>query len=141
MGEPVERRKESDMTNTLGAKFIYTQDDGQVVMVGFADDQFETKNYILLQRTLKPDDSDLELGHDSIHVTIGDQNCSGYGGVKRFVLGASQASLHLASAFADELNIDKEHMIFLQYSELDVSALRDHLQVLFAKSPDCLVLE
>lgn len=129
------------MPITLVAKFVYTNFNGQVAMVGFADDQFDTKNYILLQRALHPDNSDVELGHDAIHVTISDQNCSGYGGVKRFVLGESEARLYLSTYFAIELNTDEEHVILLEDPQLDSQDLQNCLKKLFDNNPECLELE
>jgi hypothetical protein len=36
------------------ARFTYAQNDGEVAMAGFADQQYDAKAYVLLQRTLCP---------------------------------------------------------------------------------------
>ncbi len=70
----------------ISAGFVHTQNDGDVVTVGFADQQHDTNSYVLLQRTLRPSDDDVRRGWDHIHVTVNDEGRSAYGGVQRIKL-------------------------------------------------------
>jgi hypothetical protein len=75
------------MQKVLKANFLYggVDEDSNVLMVGFADDEFDTKEYILLQKTLVPDQKDKELGLDKVH-EYNDQSRSTYAGILNIVM-------------------------------------------------------
>jgi hypothetical protein len=60
--------------------------DGACHLVGFADAEFDTQLYLMLQRSFEDEQQDIQLGHDTYHVEWCDQGRSGYGGIDRFVL-------------------------------------------------------
>ena len=62
------------------ASCITWQNENGVAMLGFADDEFNTTQYLLLQRTLEPDQQDRALGHDRVHVQLNER--SAYGNVE-----------------------------------------------------------
>jgi hypothetical protein len=55
-------------------------------LVGFADEEFDTKQYLMLQRSHEDDAQDIALGMNTYHVERNDQGYSGYGGIERFDL-------------------------------------------------------
>ncbi len=55
-------------------------------LVGFADEEFDTRHYVMLQRSYQDDAQDLALGMNTYHVERDGQNNAGYGGVERFDL-------------------------------------------------------
>lgn len=64
------------------ASCITWQNDNGVALLGFADDEFDTTQYLLLQRTLEPDQQDRDLGLDRLHIELNDQARSDYGTVE-----------------------------------------------------------
>jgi hypothetical protein len=76
------------MQKVLKANFLYggVDEDSDVLMVGFADDEFDTKEYILLQKTLVPGQKDKELGLDKVHIEYNDQSRSTYAGILNIVM-------------------------------------------------------
>ena len=89
-----------------------------VVMVGFADDEFNTNEYVLLQRTLQPDEQDRSLGLDGVHLQVDSPDQSGYDCIKRIRVTRSEIQIELKpeaqSAFPCRdvqitFNMDDEH--------------------------------
>ena len=64
----------------LALPFVVVQNEYGVALLGFADEQFNTTQYLLLQRTLAPDDQDRALGQDRVHIELNDR--SAYGDVE-----------------------------------------------------------
>ncbi len=62
--------------------------DNMCLLVGFADHQLDTQQYLMLQRAFEDDvdEQDVELGHDTYYLEWRDQSCSLYGGIERCVL-------------------------------------------------------
>ena len=55
-------------------------------LVGFADDPFEPRDFLLLQRSYEDDEQDSRLGMNTYHVERNGQLWSCYGGIERFKL-------------------------------------------------------
>ena len=119
---------------TFKANFIRCQDQDGVVMVGFADDEFNTTEYLLLQRTLEPDQQDCELGHDAIHVELDSPERSGYGGVKLIRLDGSTVRVELNEKIGRELGASAIE-VELSASDAELAALKEHLSLLVGKEP------
>jgi hypothetical protein len=66
---------------SLNATFVLGNEEDGVVVVGFADEEFQTVNHVLLQRSLHVDDDDRSHGLDRIHVQLnlgaGERSCYG----------------------------------------------------------------
>ncbi|WP_256077331.1 Imm10 family immunity protein [Massilia sp. YIM B04103] len=69
------------MDYKIAAKTISIEEDEYSLTIGFLDDGEEPHKYVLLQKTLEPDEQDEELGMDVAHIEIEDQARSGYGGI------------------------------------------------------------
>ena len=81
-----------------------THDD--VAMLGFADDEFNTTQYVILQKDLLPSQQDLQLGHDKPYIEIGDQRYSSFGGVVKAQLQENQLVLKLDAIAATNMSVD-----------------------------------
>ena len=64
------------------ASCITWQNENGVAVLGFADDELNTTRYVLLQRTLEPDQQDRSLGQDRVHIEVNDQSQSAYGDIE-----------------------------------------------------------
>jgi len=74
------------MSTKLISNFVFAGIEDDVIMVGFADDEFNTKEHLLLQKALEFDEQDIALGHDKVHITYIDELYSSYGGIIKFEL-------------------------------------------------------
>jgi hypothetical protein len=114
----------------LDAKFVCTQSDDEVVMIGFADEQFNTGEYVLLQRTLKPSEEDKRLGQDSVHIEVNDQRYSGYGSVGSITLSRELVTISLEPATADGARTEIEIQILISKANPDFKELREKTDLL-----------
>ncbi|MFO0883456.1 MAG: Imm10 family immunity protein [Pirellulales bacterium] len=63
---------------TFSASVVSCEENAELSTVGFADDQYATSQYVLLQRAHHPSQQDLKLGIAGLHVEVNDQLHSGY---------------------------------------------------------------
>lgn len=67
------------MSTKVNASYVFTGIEDDIILIGFADDEFDTKEHILLQKSLEADEQDIELGQDKVHITYIDELNSTYG--------------------------------------------------------------
>lgn len=82
------------------ASCISWQIEDGVALLGFADDEFHTTQYLLLQRTLEPDQQDRALGMDRVYIEWSEQSRSAYGHVEEARLRRDGITLRLDPATA-----------------------------------------
>ena len=63
---------------TFDANFIFSEADHRLIRAGLADDQYDTKNYVVFQKTPSASEQDRRLGLDGPHFEINEQSLSGY---------------------------------------------------------------
>ncbi|HEX4965402.1 MAG TPA: Imm10 family immunity protein [Thermoanaerobaculia bacterium] len=114
------------------AGFVYWGEDEGVIMVGFADQQYRTEQYVLLQRSTDFSDEDRAFGEDNVHITIDDQSRSQYGGIRSIEIAPGLARIRLEKDSARFLNTDKEIVIRFSVSEPDLAALVSCLRALLS---------
>ncbi len=110
----------------------YRIQDG-IVIVAFADDALETTQYLLIQRTLNPEQEDVVLGHDKAYVELGSQQRSAYGAI---------ASAQLADDVV-QVNFNERGLqatgytavkVALVAENVDFAALAEHLALAVGES-------
>ena len=116
------------------AKCVTCQNENGVVMVGFANDEFETTEYLLFQRTLEPDAQDCELGQDKIHVQLDSPDHSGYGGVQTIQLRDSTLRVEVDGTMAQVLG-NSVIEIELKAKNVDRASLKEHLSLVVGDEP------
>ncbi|ULO09502.1 hypothetical protein H1230_12415 [Paenibacillus sp. 19GGS1-52] len=94
------------MNTEMNANFLYAQVDEEidVLMIGFTDDEFDTKEYILLQKTLNSSEEDFEERFDKIHITYNDESQSLYGGILKFYFALNRIEITLNVEATEILN-------------------------------------
>lgn len=129
------------MTTKFKANFLYAQvDENDVIMVGFADDEFETKDYILFQKSLVSDEQDKKMGFDKVHITFCDQTQSVYGNILRFVLKKGLVEVNIDSKTANEISTDERiEIAFPANSKLD--DIKHYLTKMFVDKDNVFVSE
>lgn len=100
-------------------------------MISFADDEFDTKEYILLQKLLVADEQDKEQGLGEVHITYNDEVRSNYGGILNVTLYKNCIEIELDNNTAKELQL--ENMIQVSFSQKDpnLAAVKKHLEKMF----------
>ena len=111
---------------SITAKCVTIQRDGDIAMVGFADDEYETTSYLLLQKSLKLDGQDQNSGHDQIHIELDSPSQSGYGGVESMSADRTTLIVELSPIAGDILGTSR---IEVDYSEssFDFKAFKECL--------------
>jgi immunity protein 10 of polymorphic toxin system len=104
------------MTPNFHAGHVSIDDMGEYLLVGLADNEVETRDYLMLQRAYAFDEQDRELGMADVYIERNDQGCSGYGGIERF-----------------ELLPDKVRVRFDDHGTLSMAGIRE-MEVTFEKS-------
>ncbi|MCZ8518493.1 MULTISPECIES: Imm10 family immunity protein [Paenibacillus] len=122
------------------AHFLYSNFDEEmeVVLVGFADQEFETKEYILLQRSTESDDQDKALGLDKVHITINGEDCSDYCDIKEIILRSDSLEIILDDSTVKVLQIPNHIAIRFNVAVDQLQAIKNHLELMFRNEPETL---
>jgi len=95
-------------------------------MVGFADNQFETREYLLLQRTMMPNEQDRNLGLDGIHIQVDGPNKSGYDGIESIRLRRTDVEIIIGPKLLPLIGFERVQVSF-QTDDATFSKLREYL--------------
>lgn len=139
--EVVKRLEENKMSNKLIANFIFVGIEDNIIMIGFADDENNTKEHLLLQKALEFDEQDKALGQDKVHITYNDELFSSYGGILQITLKAKTVEIILDENTAKKLRTEEQIEITLPQSSYDRDNLINHLKLMFKDEPDVLSIE
>lgn len=117
-----------DYINTLfKASFIFAGIEDEVLLIGFADDEFETQEYLLLQKSLIHEESNF---FNQIHITVNSEERSGYGGVIGIKLGKTTISITLTEDTAQTLEVSNIINIEVEMNQEKYQLLNDHFNKL-----------
>jgi hypothetical protein len=118
------------MSTRFKAEFVYTQNVDELIVVGFADKQFETKEYVLLQRSLFATEQDKQFGFDNVHITFFDQARFRYRGIQLINLNKDSLEIHLKEDMAIELNTKSSIKIDISQASFDFDKVSEKLELL-----------
>lgn len=107
-------------------------------LVGFADEQFGTKQYLMLQRSFADDEQDVRLGMNTYHVERDDQGWGCYGGIERFELYRESIQVVFDKTGKKCLGKLEGLEISFAVSGREFQKLKHRLKKVFAGS-DCLI--
>jgi hypothetical protein len=113
------------MDKKFTSNFAYANIEENVITVGFADNEFETKEYILLQKNISPDKQEIELGHDKIYIEYKDQLYSNYGGIEEIVLNNKNIKIRIDDKTS---NILKVTVYNIEFNINNLDTIRDYLK-------------
>ena len=112
------------MQTILTANHSHFTKDAKTVVLGFADDLSNSKEYILFQRNCRPTRQDKELGQDKVQVTINDQICASYGGLTSAEIRKDRIIFCVDDACAKKLRTDGSFQIILGPQCSDISLIK-----------------
>lgn len=100
------------MITRVKAQFVYTSVDGDdgdaYVSVGFADDEFDTKEYLSLQKALSSNEQDKESVMNGVYIEYSNQINSAYGGILRVMVQNGIIQFFLDNSTAEKLGTEKQ---------------------------------
>ena len=117
------------------------EEDSDLWLVGFADSEFNTQRYLLLQRGKSLDDAvarDTALGPDAYHVEVDHQSRSCYEGIKRFELFRDHAVVEFEDDALSVFRGEKVIVVEFELRQRQLDQLRDCLAKIF-KGYDCFL--
>ena len=112
------------------ASCITWQNENGVVLLGFADDEFNTTQYLLLQRTLGPDQQDRDLGMDRLYIELNDQARSAYGTVEEARLRMQGVTFRLDQATAATVSNGESIEIAFDVTAARLQEMAEQLRLL-----------
>lgn len=131
------------MNTVLNAGFLYAGADEEtdVLMIGFADDEFDPQEYILLQKTLDPGEEDMQAGFDKIHISYNNEAQSLYGGILKLYFSANVTEITLTQDAAGQLNCARKIVINYDQEKADLPEFHKYLLQMFADDPGVLAVD
>lgn len=117
------------MTTLLKASFVYYGIEDETLLIGFADNEFETKEYVLFQKSLCIEDIPIL---NKVHITLNSQDKSEYGGIVRIIISRKLMSIFLSEETARSLGVNdlidieydidekRYHALISQFNKLNV---------------------
>ncbi len=114
------------------ANCVAVVDDKHSKIVGFADQQFNTKRYLQFQLSRVSDARDQELELDTYYVEKDDQSNSCYGGIESIDLHANAITLKLDDFGSQRLDLDKVVLITFDADDKTLGDLRSGLATIFS---------
>ena len=110
----------------LQAGFVSVDEIDETLIVGFADRQFDTSQYFMLQRSLDPDDD------DGVYLEHTDQAYGSYAKVSSCILYGEHIELTVDRRAAKTLETDTNFAVEFKYDEAMRHRLAAGLQRIFA---------
>jgi hypothetical protein len=114
----------------LTAHYVTCQTQDDVAMLGFADDEFNTTQYVMLQKGLKPNQQDRECRFDQTYIEVNSQIHSGYGGVVEALLQENRLVLKLDPQAAADMSVDDTIEIAFQVQKGRLEEIAEQLRLL-----------
>lgn len=113
-------------TAILDLEFVSVSEIHGALVVGFADRQFETTRYFMLQRSLAPDDD------DGVYAERDGQQYSAYGSVQACTLTRHRIDLMLDVTLAEAVDMPRSFAIRFRCTDATFEALRAGLPRIFS---------
>ena len=117
----------------LRANCVTCQTHDDVAMLAFADDEFNTTQYVMLQKGLKPSQQDRALGLDKLHIEVNSQDQSGYGSVETAWLEENRLVLKLDPKAAADISVDETIEISFRLPMEKLREIGDQLRSLLGR--------
>jgi hypothetical protein len=116
---------EGPVIPALQLDFVAVTETDGVLIVGFADDPFETTAYFMLQRAKPPTDDEVCFERDG-------QESSGYSRVSRWTLTRYQLELELEESLASRLELPNAFVVRFQCDDAAFQQLGAALSRVFS---------
>lgn len=115
------------MSILLKASFVYFGIEDETIIIGFADDEFDTKEYVLFQKSLSVEEIPIL---NKVHITLNSENRAAYGGIVRIILSKKLISIFLSKETASSLSVADSIDIEYATEEKEFDSLISHFHKL-----------
>lgn len=115
------------MSILLKASFVYFGIEDETIIIGFADDEFDTKEYVLFQKSLSVEEIPIL---NKVHITLNSENRAAYGGIVRIILSKKLISIFLSKETASSLGVVDSIHIEYATEEKEFDSLISHFHKL-----------
>ncbi len=115
------------MSILLKASFVYFGIEDETIIIGFADDEFDTKEYVLFQKSLSVEEIPIL---NKVHITLNSENRAAYGGIVRIILSKKLISIFLSKETASSLGVADSIEIEYATEEKEFDSLISHFHKL-----------
>jgi hypothetical protein len=95
----------------LYSQFVVVDDDGDVITVGFADQELGPERYVTLQTAREYDQQDILLGMKAPHIEVNYQLFSEYGAIASIKMHGNEVRISLTPKGHKVLKIDGEIIV------------------------------
>ena len=113
------------------ARFVSIEDSAEAWLVGFADNEYNPRNYLRLQRDRAPSSADIELGLDAYHLELNDPTQTAFGGIAAFELYRDRVMVELDDETASVCGDVWEISIDFTLGDMQFRQLKDRLAKMF----------
>jgi Immunity protein 10 len=110
----------------LHAGFVSVDEMEGAVVVGFADRQFDTSDYFMLQRGLDPADD------DGVYLEHTDQACGTYGSVASCSLSSGRIEITVDEVTAEHLGTEPAFAVEFSCDDATLRKIRTGLEKVFS---------
>lgn len=93
------------MDYIFDANFFDLQNDG-VFVLALAERPDGAGRHVILQKTIEPDEQDVELAWDTVYIEVEGEERSGYGGIRKVTLSDGEIRIDLNERGREFLGID-----------------------------------
>ena len=100
------------MVIAFHANCVAIEDADGFWLVGFADEEFATRQYLMLTRSYTDDEQDVRHGMNTYHVERDDQIWSCYGGIDRFELHREHVVLRFTQSGTKQVKAEGIEVTF-----------------------------
>lgn len=121
------------MTIRIRANGATFTNDGYSTLLGFAEDPMNPQRYVMLNLTNSPDEQDISLGMDGVHIEAGDLKIDGYDLVTDLVLNGRNLIVQIEPEAARKANVDSEIEIVIDTDSIDGVPLAEIVQIFQAR--------
>jgi len=121
------------MTYKFTANHIFNEDDSYMIMLGFADDEFEPSQFVIIQKAHEYDDQDMKLGMDKLHIQVEDQSRSQYGGISAINVTGNSLVIKLDDSGKSSLKINGDIEIMVEQNHPNLKSTLFELEKIVKK--------
>ena len=100
------------MEHNFHANCVAVEDMEDFWLVGFADEPYNTREYLTLQRSYEDDEQDVRLGMNTYYVERNGQGQSCYGGIERFEFHRDRIKVKFNDSGRRDLGVDEMEITF-----------------------------
>jgi hypothetical protein len=96
------------MARSFHANRTVVTDEETYFLVCFADEEFDTCHYLMLQRAKEFDEQDVRFGMNDVYIEFDDQGWSDYGVIRRFELHRDRVFVVVDEELARKMDGESE---------------------------------